>query len=74
MGGVVTPSVLPTEMKKLKKTSLHSGGSRPSHKVSGTRSKFSKLNESRQQFHFYYDFLVRTQSKFCLDPPLSSSR
>ena len=29
------------------------GGSRPSHEVSGTWSRFPKLNESRQQYDFY---------------------
>ena len=29
-----------------------SGGSRPGHKVSGTRSKFSNLNENGQKSHF----------------------
>ena len=33
-----------------------SGGSRPGHKVSGTRSKFPNLNENGQKSHFLQGF------------------
>ena len=48
-----------------------SGGSRPGHKVSATRSKLPNLNENGQKPHFFARFFwLRTRSKFCLDPPL----
>ena len=46
-----------------------SSGSRPGHKVSGTRSKFPNLNENGQKF-FVRLFRLATRSTFCLDPPL----
>ena len=37
-----------------------SGGSRPGHRVSGTRSKFPNLNENGQKYHFFCEvFLIR---------------
>ena len=41
-----------------------SGISRPSHKVSGTWSKFEKLNENRQKSHFHQAVWLRTRSQF----------
>ena len=38
---------------------LHSGGSRPGHKVSGLRSKFPNLNENGQKSHFCEVFLTQ---------------
>ena len=50
-----------------------SSGSRPGHKVSGTRSKFLNLNENGQKSHFLLRFFrLGTRSTFCLDPPSSA--
>ena len=35
---------------------LYSGGSRPGHKVSGTRSKFPNLNENEQKSQLLQGF------------------
>ena len=49
-----------------------SGGSRPGHKVSGTRSKFPNLNENGQKSHFLRVFSDSGPGQyFVLDPPLS---
>ena len=36
-----------------------SGGSRPGHKVSETRSKFPNLNENGQKCHFFVRFFLK---------------
>ena len=37
-------------------TNMYSGGSRPGHRVSGTRSKVPNLNENGEKSHFLQGF------------------